>query len=116
MACKQDDPTHGMDDLGGISGAVYELREGQEELDLLLGVVMDSSQPVSERIKAADKLAPFRHAKKSEPPVVITFDMAGFLAELRRERSRLDQRTEQDEARAIGYQPPDFGKPSGGCM
>lgn len=89
MAVKADDPAylaaHEAEDAAGL----YTLREGQEELDLLLGVVMDASLPVETRIKAADKLAPFRHAKRSDPGVTITFDMAGFLAQLRAERDRM---------------------------
>ncbi len=69
--------------------ASYAMREGFEELDLLLGVVMDPAQDVKTRIAAADKLAPFRHAKKSEPLAVISFDMAGFLRQLREEQLRV---------------------------
>lgn len=89
MAVKADSAEYLDAHEADASEGLYPLREGQEELDLLLGVVMDASQPVETRIKAADKLAPFRHAKRSDPGVTITFDMAGFLEQLRQERDKL---------------------------
>jgi hypothetical protein len=71
------------------SGAGYALREGYEELDLLLGIVCDRDMPIEERIKAADKLAPYRHGKRTEPVVTMTFDLNGFLEQMRVERERL---------------------------
>lgn len=106
--------------------ASYTMREGFEELDLLLGVVMDSNQDVKTRIAAADKLAPFRHAKKSEPLAVISFDMAGFLRQLREDEKSLHVGKqlpviEHDAGTAVASddvqkQVAALGPRSGGCM
>lgn len=84
MAVKADDPEYlaaHLPDEG--RPAVYELRQGTEELDYLLAVVCDPNMDVSTRLKAADKLAPYRHAKKGDPMPVVLFDAVGWLREVR---------------------------------
>lgn len=132
MTCKADDPEYlakqraerakfngsfareiNRDESDRDPDGVYAMRDGYEELDLLLGVVMDPTLDLRTRIAAADKLAPFRHSKKSEPMAVISFDMAGFLRQLHEDDRRINGAAPTDEPTSA---PEDLGPRSGGCM